>query len=92
MIEIFGGFAVHLYNLKVPKHCYDSNILSIKEEGVESHVKQSYDILVVKNDKSVHRGSLVYIRNMKVFNRNIVEQWALIHYALAAISHTKKHP
>ena len=44
MIEIFGGFGVHLCNLEVLKHCYDNNILSIKEEGGASHVNQSYYI------------------------------------------------
>ena len=60
LIEIFDVFVVQLYNLEALKHCYDNNIISIKEEGGASHVNQTYNRLVANNDEAVQRGSLGY--------------------------------
>ena len=40
----------------------------------------------------MQRDSFFYLSEMKILNWNIVDQWGLIHCALAAIRHTMKHP
>ena len=92
MIEIFDSFVFNFCNLESLKHIYDNGIFSIKSEGGSYHVNQAYDILVAKNDKLLQSDSLGYPREINIRNRNIVNQWGLIHCELAAIRNITKHP
>ena len=65
---------------------YDEhNILLVKEEGDTSHACQAYDQKVAKDDKRSMRQSLTYLRESNKITRGVIDGWALIHVALAAV-------
>jgi hypothetical protein len=79
VLEVFNGHGPHLMSLPAMQLCYDSKILSLKEEGDSSHVNQAYGKFVAPADKSAKIKSLVMLRGRKLVNKGVVDQWGLIH-------------
>ena len=93
VLEIFDGFGAHLLSLKALRMRWLAKILSLKEEGDTSHVCQAYDKFVAKSDKVVQRLSLSLLH--KIFLEgtvSIIDQYGLLHCAMAAVRHTKDNP
>ena len=51
MLEIFDIFGAHLFSLPAMKEMFDNKIISLKEEGNYSHVKQTYEKYAAPFDK-----------------------------------------
>ena len=64
---------------------YDKKIVLLKEDGDTSHVCQSYDQKVAKDDKRSMRGSLAFLRKATSQTKGIVDAWQLICVGLAAV-------
>ena len=57
----------------------------VKEEGDSSHICQAYDKFVARNDKQEMRHHLDTIRRTTNLIQSGMDQWTLIHVALAAV-------
>ena len=82
--KIIDGFGPHVSSEEAMQVYYAHKILLLKEEGDSSHVNQSYDQKVAKDDKSNMRSSLAYLRTTSTVTKNVVDGWQLIHVGLAA--------
>jgi len=93
VLEIFDGFGAHLNSHYALKYRWDHKVISLKEEPDSSSICQAYDKYAAKSDKSVQRINLALLR--KIFNEgtiDIIDQWKLLHCAIAAVQFTDKHP
>ena len=58
VLKIVDGFGAHNSSPEAMQIYYDKKIVLLKEDGDTSHVCQSYDQKVAKDDKRSMRGSL----------------------------------
>tara|TARA_B110001452_G_scaffold205333_1_gene175349 strand:+ start:90 stop:1757 length:1668 start_codon:yes stop_codon:yes gene_type:complete len=84
-VKIIDGFGAHTCSSEAMEVYAKHKILLVKEEGDSSHVNQSYDQKVAKDDKSNMRSSLAYLRMSSTVTKNVVDGWQLIHVGLAAV-------
>ena len=85
VLKIIDGFGPHTSSEQAMQIFADHKILLLKEEGDSSHVNQSYDQKVAKDDKRSMRDSLAYLRESNKLTKGTIDGWALIHVALAAV-------
>ena len=88
VVKIVDGFAAHTGSLDAMQTYNDQKICLLKEEGDSSHVNQSYDQHVAKDDKSSMRGALAFLRRTSTVTKSVslnTDGWALIHVGLAAV-------
>jgi hypothetical protein len=70
---------------------HENKILSMKEEGDSSHVvNQAYNKFVAKSDKVHKRECLGMLRNAKHINKDVIDQYGLLHASLYTIRATTK--
>jgi hypothetical protein len=84
-LKIIDGFGPHTSSPVAMKIYADAKILLLKEEADSSHVNQSYDQEVARNDKRVGRACLELVRRNKTIGGGIVDQWGLVHVGLACV-------
>ena len=85
VLKIIDGYGAHTSSEAAMQTYADRKILLLKEEGDSSHVNQSYDQKVAKDDKKSMRQSLAYLRQSNKLTKGTIDGWALIHVALAAV-------
>jgi hypothetical protein len=66
VLEVFDGHGPHMMSLPAMQLCYDSKILSLKEEGDSSHVNQAYDKFVAPANKNAKNESLAMLRGCEL--------------------------
>jgi hypothetical protein len=91
-LELLDGFGSHTNSLEANELHAKYKVLSLKEEADSSHINQAYDRLTAKSDKRVHHESLHWLMKDRSHNRNLVDQYALVHCGLAAVRKTKQNP
>jgi hypothetical protein len=89
--KLLDGFKLHKNVLKAHELCSDALIISLKEESNSSHVNQSYNQLVAKNNKKNAAKSLYDQRKAKKFatGKTNITQYNLIHTAMRIVRATK---
>lgn len=92
VLELLDGFGSHTNSLAANELRTKHKVLSLKEEADSSHINQAYDRLTAKSDKRVHRESLAWLLQDRARNKNILDQYALVHCGLAAVRKTKANP
>jgi hypothetical protein len=85
VIKIIDGFGPHTSSIEAMELYANARILLLKEEGDSSHVNQSYDQQVAKDDKVTMRDCLSYLRQTERLSKNIISGWDLVHVGLAAV-------
>jgi hypothetical protein len=92
-LELLDGFGSHTDSLEANKLRAKYKVLSLKEEADSSHhINQAYDCLTAKSNKRVHHESLHWLMKDRSHNRNLVDQYAVVHCGLdAAVRKTKLH-
>ena len=85
VIKVIDGFGPHCSSARAMEIYYEQKILLVKEEGDTSHACQAYDQKVAKDDKRSMRDSLAYLREANKMTKGVIDGWALIHVALAAV-------
>jgi hypothetical protein len=88
-LDIFDGFSAHHVSHKSNHESVDANILSLKEEGVTSHVWQAYDKHVIKGDKAAKARSPSFTRSRFCVTKTIIDQWSLVNIGMYAVRDTK---
>jgi hypothetical protein len=90
VLEVFNGHGgPHTMSLPAMQLCYDSKILSLKEEGHSSHVNQAYDKFVAPANKNAKYESIANALGCTLVKEGAVDQWGLIHVGLFALSALK---
>ena len=85
VLKIIDGYGPHTSSDKAMQIYSDRKILLLKEEGDSSHVNQSYDQKVARDDKRSMRDSLAYLRQSNKIVKGTIDGWGLMHVALAAV-------
>ena len=87
VLKIIDGFGAHTSSVEAMDIYANSKILLLKEEADSSHVCQSYDQKVAKDDKKSLRDSLGFLRTVGNVTKtsSSTDGWQLIHVGLAAI-------
>jgi hypothetical protein len=85
VLKVIDGFGPHTSSEKAMEVYAERKILLLKEEGDTSHVNQSYDQKVARDDKKSMRQSLAHLRQSNKLIKGTIDAWALVHVALAAV-------
>jgi hypothetical protein len=85
VVKIIDGYGPHVSSVRAMEIYQQHKILLLKEEGDSSHVNQSYDQDVAKQDKRSMRGALGFLRTSSKITKGVTDGWMLIHVALAAV-------
>jgi len=86
------GGGQHFDDLEVMQLFRQARIMFVKEEADSSHNNQPYDKFVAKEDKIMHREMLGILRKCTAITRGVVDQYGLVHVALAVVRNsTAKH-
>ena len=76
VLKIIDGYGAHTSSEAAMQTYADRKILLLKEEGDSSHVNQSYDQKVAKDDKKSMRQSLAYLRQSNKLTKGTIDGWA----------------
>ena len=90
IVEFYDGFSSHEYEPRSLELRAARNIHTAKEESGTSHVNQAFDQLVAKNDKKVAAEILAAQREMKHVNKGVIDQYGLVHTAIAIVKATTR--
>ena len=71
MVKIIDGFGEHTSSVQAMDIYDKRKILLLKEEGDASHVNQSYDQQVAKDDKRNMRGGLNFVRTTSKLTKQV---------------------